>query len=132
MAENEVKDEAREEKKEKSFGDRISSFLGSASKTASSLIDTATEKATEYGKVGKDFIEEKFRERDANEIYRKLGKKIYTLVCRDEIQLPESCDKFIDALNDLYADEEPSVSGEQPACECKDDACKCADDSKDA
>ncbi|MBO4351153.1 MAG: hypothetical protein J6A01_09450 [Proteobacteria bacterium] len=130
MAENE---EVKEEKKEMSFGDRLSSFLGSASKTASSLFDSATVKATELSKDVKGAVEEKIRERDANEIYRKLGKKVYTLVQRDELKLPESCDKYIEALGELYAeDDNRDDSGEQAACECKDGECKCDEEHKDA
>ncbi|GEM_PF-5911594 len=124
---------ADEEKKEVSFSDRFSSFMDKASKTASSLFDSAAEKATELNKNVKDAVEEKIRERDANEIYRKLGKKVYTLVRRDELQLPESCDKYIEALNELYADdEERDDSCEQAACECKDGECKCDEEQKDA
>ena len=126
MAEN-------EEKKETSFSDRFSSFMDKASKTASSLFDSATVKATEISKDVKGAVEEKIRERDANEVYRKLGKKVYTLVQRGELSLPESCDKYLDALNELYAeDEERDESCEQDACECKDGECKCDEDNKDA
>lgn len=126
MAEN-------EEKKEPSFSDRFSSFMDKASKTASSLFDSATVKATEISKDVKGAVEEKIRERDANEVYRKLGKKVYTLVQRGELTLPESCDKYLEALSELYADdEERDESCEQAACECKDGECKCDEDHKDA
>lgn len=123
---------AEDEKKEVSFSDKISSFLGSASKTVNSVFDTAAEKANEIGKDVKGVVEEKMKEREASEIYRKLGKKVYTLVLRNEITLPESCDKYIDALKDLYPEEDRDESVEQPACECKDAECKCDDDGKDA
>ena len=134
MAENEVKEEeVKEEKKEFSFGDRFSSFMDKASKTAKSVFDTVKDQAGELYEDGKNAVEEKIRERDANEIYRKLGKKVYTLVQRDELQLPESCDKYIDALREMYTeDDDRDESVEQPACDCKDGECKCEEEHKDA
>lgn len=112
MAENTVKD-------------TLQSLLNKAQEIGKAAVETAKDAAEK----GKTAVEDHMREREANELYRKLGKKIYKLVSRNELQLPECCDKYIEALNDLYADDEQpaDASGEQPAC----DGEKC-DDEKTA
>jgi len=107
MSENEVKNEVKSEagaEKQESTSDvlkgKISSLLSSATNIGRSVVETVKDTAEK----GKEVVGEHIREREANETYRKLGKKVYKLVSRDELKLPESCQKYIEALDDLYAD----------------------------
>ena len=87
---------------------------------AQSLGKAAVETAKDAAEKGKIVVEEKLREREAERHFLRLGKKVYKLVKRSELTLPEACEKYIDALNDLYDDEEAQEmpSGEQEACCC--------------
>ncbi|MCL2326455.1 MAG: hypothetical protein FWC40_08195 [Proteobacteria bacterium] len=126
---NEVKSEAGAETKQESTSDvlkgKISSLLSSATNIGRSVVETAKDTVEK----GKEVVEEHIREREANETYRKLGKKVYKLVSRDELKLPESCQKYIEALDDLYADDN---SGDE-ACAEGDASCSgcCGGKDKD-
>lgn len=96
---------------------------------AQSLGKAAVETAKAAAEKGKIVVEEKLREREAERHFLRLGKKVYKLVKRNELTLPEACEKYIDALNDLYDEEEAQEmpSGEQEACCCGKD-CECDGD----
>ncbi|MFA5623822.1 MAG: hypothetical protein WC966_02035 [Bradymonadales bacterium] len=83
--------------KKSAIQDSFSALLRRAAGAATQIGESVKEQAEK----GKDFIDEKFREREANEVFRKLGRKVYKLHSREELELPESCDKFIDALDNL-------------------------------
>ena len=104
--------------------DSMKTMFNSLLSKAQTLGKTAVDNVKDVAEKGKEAFDEHLREREANEIYRKLGKKIYKLVSRDEMTLPECCDKYIEALNDLYEDERDE-SGEQEACKCACDGEKC-------
>ena len=97
---------------------------------AQSLGKAAVETAKDAAEKGKIVVEEKLREREAERHFLRLGKKVYKLVKRNELTLPEACEKYIDALNDLYDDEEAQEmpSGEQEACCCCGKDCECDGD----
>ena len=97
---------------------------------AQSLAKAAVETAKDAAEKGKIVVEEKLREREAERHFLRLGKKVYKLVKRNELTLPEACEKYIDALNDLYDDEEAQEmpSGEQEACCCCGKDCECDGD----
>ena len=97
---------------------------------AQSLGKAAVETAKAAAEKGKIVVEEKLREREAERHFLRLGKKVYKLVKRNELTLPEACEKYIDALNDLYDDEEAQEmpSGEQEACCCCGKDCECDGD----
>ena len=97
---------------------------------AQSLCKAAVETAKDAAEKGKIVVEEKLREREAERHFLRLGKKVYKLVKRNELTLPEACEKYIDALNDLYDDEEAQEmpSGEQEACCCCGKDCECDGD----
>ena len=97
---------------------------------AQSLGKAAVETAKDAAEKGKIVVEEKLREREAERHFLRLGKKVYKLVKRNELTLPEACEKYIDALNDLYDDEEAQEmpSGEQEACCCCGKDCACDGD----
>ena len=97
---------------------------------AQSLGKAAVEMAKDAAEKGKIVVEEKLREREAERHFLRLGKKVYKLVKRNELTLPEACEKYIDALNDLYDDEEAQEmpSGEQEACCCCGKDCECDGD----
>ena len=97
---------------------------------ARSLGKAAVEMAKDAAEKGKIVVEEKLREREAERHFLRLGKKVYKLVKRNELTLPEACEKYIDALNDLYDDEEAQEmpSGEQEACCCCGKDCECDGD----
>ena len=129
---NEVKDEAKVE--EKAAESKVDEVTNSIKGAFSSLFSKASEignSVAEMGKKkfeeGKEFVDEKMREREANEIYRKLGKKVAKLVKRGELSLPESCQQYIDAINDIYGDDD---ADDDDKC-CCDEKC-CCDDKKDA
>ena len=110
--------------KKDSMKGMFNSFLSKAQTLGKSAVETAKD----TGEKVRDVVEERVREYNANEIYRKLGKKVYKLVSRDELSLPECCDKYIEALNDLYDEEDErddSVEQEACKCECKCDGDKC-------
>ena len=94
---------------------------------AQSLGKAAVETAKDAAEKGKIVVEEKLREREAERHFLRLGKKVYK---RNEHTLPEACEKYIDALNDLYDDEEAQEmpSGEQEACCCCGKDCECDGD----
>ena len=133
VAENAAEEKPAESKVEgvaNSIKGAFSSFLSKASEIGSSVAGMASKKIEE----GKELIDDKMRERDANEIYRKLGKKIAKLVKRGELSLPESCQQYIDALNDLYGDDACDDDDADKCCcdgKCCDGKCDC-DDKKDA
>lgn len=81
-----------------SIKERLSSLVSAATTFGQSVVETVKDKADR----GKEVVEEHMREREAREIYRKLGKKIYKLVGREELSLPVSCHKYIDALDELF------------------------------
>ena len=97
---------------------------------AQSLGKAAVETAKAAAEKGKIVVEEKLRDREAERHFLRLGKKVYKLVKRNELTLPEACEKYIDALNDLYDDEEAQEmpSGEQEACCCCGKDCECDGD----
>ncbi len=97
---------------------------------AQSLGKAAVETAKDAAEKGKIVVEEKLREREAERHFLRLGKKVYKLVKRNKLTLPEACEKYIDALNDLYDDEEAQEmpSGEQEACCCCGKDCECDGD----
>ena len=107
--------------------EKFSSLLNQAQELGKSAVETA--KAT--AEKGKEAVEEHIREREANEIYRKLGKKVFKLATRGELQLPSECDKYLEALNELYDEgDKDDSSAEIPAC--KDgETCDKADDKAD-
>ena len=88
------------------FQDTIKEKFNSFLSSANTLRQSATETIKEGLETGKEKLQEWDRDRRANDIYQNLGKKIYKLSNRGEIELPECCDKYIQALNELYADDE--------------------------
>ena len=106
--------------------DTFSVLLNKAQSLGKAAVETAKD-AVEKGKI---VVEEKLREREAERHFLRLGKKVYKLVKRNELTLPEACEKYIDALNDLYDDEEAQEmpSGEQEACCCCGKDCECDGD----
>lgn len=90
------------EEKKSSIQEKLSLLWGKATEAASQIGDSVKEQAER----GKDFIEDKIREREANELYRKLGQKVYKLASRDELELPEVCEKYVNALDELLEDED--------------------------
>ncbi len=119
---------------EPTMKDKFSSFLSDATAIDKNVLNKAQETVKETAKQGKEFVEEKKRDYDADRIYQKLGKKVYKLVRRDELTLPECCDKYIEALNELYADDseaEDDMSGEQESCCCSEDKCDKCEECKD-
>ncbi len=144
MDENEVKNVAEDKKEEVkeevneevSVADNVkanvSSFLSRASAFCSKVADVAAEKTKEvreeakvYFDKGADFIEEKRRERDAEEVYEKLGKKVYRLVSRGELTLPECCDKYIQSLNEILEDADAGKDDDD--CVKKEEVAEAAD-----
>ena len=108
---------------------KLSSFLNSASE----LADKVGDKVKEGAEKVKDVADEKYRDIQADKLFEKLGKCVYKLALRNEIQLPESCEKYIEALKDLYDENMPEDSCEMKSCDCQD--CKCedkAEEDKDA
>lgn len=95
---------------------------------AQSLGQTAVETAKDAAEKGKAVVEEQLREREANKQFLKLGKKVYKLVKRNELTLPEACDKYIERLNDLYDD----ADAETPSCEQEACCCCCEKDGEKA
>ena len=115
------------------FQDTLKEKFNSLLSSANSLRQSATETIKEGLETGKEKLQEFDRERRANDIYRSLGRKIYKLSSRGEIELPECCEKFIVALNELYADAEEAEEAEDAeecACEDKKECC-CAEDNKE-
>ena len=112
------------------FQDTLKEKFSSILSSANSLRQSATETIKESLETGKEKLQEWDRDRRANEIYENLGKKIYKLSNRGEIELPECCDKYIQALNELYADDEAEEAAEECDCDDKKDCC-CCDDKKD-
>ena len=108
--------------------DTLKEKFNSLLESANSLRQSATESLKETFESGKEKIQELDRDRRANEIYRALGRKVYKLTRRGEIELPECCDKFIESLKELYASEE--VDDSDDAC-CEDGETCCCDDKKD-
>ena len=134
VAENAAEEKSAESKSEgvaSSIKGAFSSLFSKASEIGNSVAEIASKKFEE----GKEFVDDKIRERDANEIYRKLGKKVCKLVKRGELSLPESCQQYIDAINDLYGDD-ACDDDDADKCSCDDKCCcdgKCdCDANKDA
>ena len=125
MSENEVKTEATQEN-ESSIKDKLSSIFSNVITVSKSVFEDAKQTAIETSKTLKDKADDFKREKEADEIYRKLGKKIYKLASRDEISLPECCEKYVAELDALYADE---VKADDAECQCCAD-CKCDSDCK--
>ncbi len=128
---------AEEKSMTDTFKEKASSLLSSIREFGNSAKETISDKAEK----GKEAVEEMMREREANEIYRQLGKKIYRIYKRKEITLPDSCEKYVEKLDDLYGDNEPDESVEMSACCENKDSCdgkgccceeKADDDKKDA
>ena len=132
---------------EKSMTDTLKEKASSLFSSIRELGNSAKETLVDKAEQGKEAIEERMREREANEIYRQLGKKIYRLYKRNELTLPESCEKYAEKLDDLYGENEPDESCEMNACSenkecCGDKECSCEnkegenkendDDKKDA
>ena len=114
---------AEEKTMKDTIREKASSLFSSAKEIASSVKETVMDKAEK----GKEAVEEMMREREANEIYRQLGKKIYRIYKRKEITLPEVCDKYVAKLDDLYGENIPDESCEMSACDCganKDCCCE--------
>lgn len=124
--------DVKDNEKEK-FSETVKGTFSSILSKAQELASNAADSARGAAEKGKEAIEEHLREREANEIYRKLGKKVFKLVERNELELPDCCAKYIEALSELYdEDEDETPSGEQTACECSDDKeCCCAGEKKD-
>ncbi|MBQ1926504.1 MAG: hypothetical protein II767_10855 [Proteobacteria bacterium] len=114
------------------FQDTIKEKFNSFLSSANTLRQSATETIKEGLETGKEKLQEWDRDRRANDIYQNLGKKIYKLSNRGEIELPECCDKYIQALNELYADDEveEAEGTEECACEDKKDCCCCEDNKE--
>ena len=136
MAEEEKKTEATQEQSQDRFGfmkDKLSSFISKATEVG----NMAYEKSKVVTEKTKDTVNEKLREIEADRVFMKLGKNVYKLVLRNEIQLPESCDKYIEAVKDIYGENDVDVSTEMSPCEekkCEEEAscgedCEC--DKKD-
>ena len=124
MAEEEKKAPESQDK----FGfvkEKLSSLLSSASE----LANTVGDKVKEGAEKVKDAADEKYRDIQADKIFEKLGKCVYKLSLRNEIQLPESCEKYIEALKDLYDENIPDDSCEMNSCECKEEE-KAEDEEK--
>ena len=96
--------------------DKLSSLLSSATELASTVGDKAKDGAEKV----KDVLDEKYRDIQANKIFEKLGKCVYKLTLRNELQLPESCEKYIEALKDLYDENLPDDSCEMKSCDCQE------------
>ena len=96
--------------------DTFSVILNKAQTLGKTAVDTAKDAAEK----GKTVVEEKLREREAERHFLKLGKKVYKLVKRNELTLPEACEKYIDALNELL---DESDDHNDCCCCCKDDKC---------
>ena len=94
------------------FQDTIKEKFNSFLSSANTLRQSATDTIKEGLETGKEKLQEWDRDRRANDIYQNLGKKIYKLSNRGEIELPECCDKYIQALNELYADDEAEENDE--------------------
>ena len=133
MAENDVqndsvnndsaKDGAQEKSGGDSFRDRVGAFLSNAATIGKSAFETVKESVVETAARGKEFVEDRRRDSKANDIYARLGKKVYKLVSRDEMTVPECCEKYIAELNELYADDAKDDDG---GCGCGcGDSCSC-------
>ena len=109
---------------DKSMTDTLKEKASSLFSSIRELGNSAKETITDKAEKGKEAVEEMMREREANDIYRQLGKKIYRLYKRNEITLPESCEKYAEKLDDLYGDSEPDESCEMNAC-CENKECSC-------
>ena len=123
---------AEEEKKAPESQDTFSFVKGKLSSllsSASELANTVGDKVKEGAEKVKDVADEKYRDIQADKIFEKLGKCVYKLSLRNEIQLPESCEKYIEALKDLYDENIPDDSCEMNLCECKDEE-KAEDEEK--
>ena len=68
---------------EKSMTNTLKEKASSLLSSASSFLNTAKETISDKAENGKESIEEHMREREANELYRQLGKKIYRLYKRN-------------------------------------------------
>lgn len=102
---------------------KLSSFLSSAKEKGKSLFNDVKENVKEGADKVQEIYEEHERERKADELYRKLGKKVYKLVSREELALPECCDKYLDSLKELLADAPAEdVKEEEAAEENKEEA----------
>ena len=130
MAEEEKKVEEGQEQSQDTFGfvkNKLSSLLSMASEVGKSI----AEQTKEAVEKGKDAIDEKLRENEADKVFTKLGRNVYKLVLRNEIQLPESCDKYIEAIKDIYGENEVDASTEIHACDekkCEEGECCCDKD----
>ena len=109
---------------EKSMTDTLKEKASSLFSSIRELGNSAKETIVDKAEQGKEAIEERMREREANDIYRQLGKKIYRLYKRNEVTLPESCEKYAEKLDDLYGENEPDDSCEMNAC-CENKDCCC-------
>jgi len=133
----EVKEEAKEEVKEENTVDAVvNSIKGTFSSLlsrASVLGNTVVEAVKDQAEKGKEVIEDKMREREADEIYRKLGKKVARLVKRGELELPECCQQYIEALEDLYGDDKSYAddADDKECCDKKDGCCCCEEKAED-
>ena len=108
--------------------DTFSVLLNKAQTLGKTAVDTAKDAAEK----GKTVVEEKLREREAERHFLKLGKKVYKLVKRNELTLPEACEKYIDALNELLDELDDTTTDRDNCCCCckgeKDDDCRCDKD----
>ena len=134
-AKEEVKAEAKEESKVdsvvNSIKGRFSSLISKATAIGNTVVDTVIEQAEK----GKEAVGDKIRERDANEIYRKLGKKVARLAKRGEIELPECCKQQLDDLDELYADgsavrDDDDDDKDKECCSKDGEVCECSKDEK--
>ena len=118
------------------FQDTLKEKFNSFHSSANTLRQSASESLKETFESGKEKLQELDRERRANDIYRSLGRKVYKLSSRGELELPECCDKFIEALNELYASDEAEEAEEEctedkKECCCEDKKECCCEDKKE-
>ena len=134
MAEEEKKVEESQEQSQDTFGfvkSKLSSLFSKATSVASEVGNNVYENVKETYEKGKDIVDEKIRENEADKVFTKLGRNVYKLVLRNEIQLPESCDKYIEAIKDIYGENDIDVSTEIHACDekkCVEGECCCDKD----
>ena len=89
---------AENESNEKSSS-TLSNLWESLKTQAAEVKDTVVSKAVEVKDTVMDKVEDYERDKAANEEFRKLGKKVYKLIKRGELTLPEECDKYLEKLN---------------------------------
>lgn len=102
------KEEAPKEPAQDTMGmikGKLSSWFGKAKETitegAKEISDVVQEKGGEVIQQGKTLVDEKKRDYEMEKHFVKLGRAVYELVLRSELTLPESCEKYIEALKDL-------------------------------